>query len=270
MAWVSEKNSTSPDYDYVSSDGIWYQADVCNNLQALRNNYTQGILHLMNNSECINTYGRGNGRMSKWGNVLAVTKTQPISSNNTILLQFRYETYLSNYTGSNWVCDPNYLIANNYKCNAKIFSTLNADSWALGPVKTDPLNPWAIASVDEWPIDYCLAQKTDLGGQCQLQYSLVIMVVVMIANIMKFTCIVILLRTNFEPILTTIGDGIATFLERPDEFTVDFPFLTRKEARSFNKILRKERSPKKWVVAKPPLRWYHTPSRPRWFITLIL
>lgn len=268
-------NGTFEGRNYTSiipgSKDSWYQADVCDNIQALRQNLTQGTLISMNNSECIQTYGIGNSRMSKWGNVLVVTKTQPASINDTILMQFRYETYVSNYTGNNWVCDPDYLLANDYKCDRKSLAT-NADSWAMGLVRADPTNPWAIAFVDEWPIDYCLAQETGLGGQCQLQYSLIIMIIVMVANITKLICILLLLRTHLDPILTTIGDGIATFLERPDKFTVDMPFFTRKEARSYShqKAITRQRAPQQWRKPKHALRWWHTPSRPRWAITLIL
>jgi hypothetical protein len=94
--------------------------------------------------------------MKGWANVLAVTKEEPAGSNVTILLQFRYETYVSNYTGVNWVCDPDKLIANNYKCNYKNVAA-NASSWTLGPVNSNPANPFVLFLSEEWPIDYCLA-----------------------------------------------------------------------------------------------------------------
>ena len=59
--------------------------------------------------------------MEGWSNLLAVTKPEAAGSNpnSTTSLQFRYHKFVSNYTGNNWVCDPNFLIANNYTCNYK-------------------------------------------------------------------------------------------------------------------------------------------------------
>ncbi|KAH8751875.1 hypothetical protein BGZ57DRAFT_774608, partial [Hyaloscypha finlandica] len=167
-------------------------------------------------------------------NLLAVTKPSAALShpNNTILVQFRYQEYVSNYTGNNWVCDPNFLIANKYKCNYKRMAS-NASSWNLGPVNANDENPFVLSPSEEWLIDYCLAQQTDLSGKCQLQCSLVIMISVLIANAIKLTCMIFILRPHLEPILATIGDGTASFLERLDPFNVDRPFLNREEARRF-------------------------------------
>lgn len=144
----------------------------------------------------------------------------------------------------------------------------NASSWTLGPINANGKNPFVLFPSEEWPIDYCLAQQTDLSGKCQLQYSFVIMISVLIANAIKLTCMIFILRTHLEPILATIGDGIASFLERPDPFTVGRPFLNRQQARRFKKIgvggkVRR-------YMPRFALRWWNAPSRPRWFITLTL
>ncbi|KAF8859021.1 hypothetical protein BDZ45DRAFT_742835 [Acephala macrosclerotiorum] len=263
--------TTLPGYDNFSSpspsDGYWYQADVCNISKALRANYTQNILTRLDNEECITTYGQGDDKLKGYGNVLAVTKEQPASTNNTILMQLRFEEFISNYTGSNWVCDPAHLIANNYECSYKELAK-DANEWTLGSVKSDPNNQFALAAEDQWSIDYCLAQPTDLAGTCQLQYSLVIMIIVLICNCIKFSCIVYLLTTRLEPILATIGDGIASFLEKPDEITVFRPFLDRKHARNFRRLPPKK--PVRYFPPKRARRWWHAPSPCRWLLTLIL
>jgi hypothetical protein len=71
------------------------------------------------NEGCINAYGQGNSHMQGYGNLLVVTKDQHEKSNATVLLEFQYKDYISNYTGNNWVCGPEYLLSHNNKCNFK-------------------------------------------------------------------------------------------------------------------------------------------------------
>jgi hypothetical protein len=252
----------------LPSDLEFWQADVCNISKALLASSTAGTLSRLSNEECINAYGPGNSNMKGWSNLLAVTKPVAALShpNNTILLHFRYQTYVSNYTGNNWICDPNFLIANKYKCNYKQMAT-NASSWNLGPFKAKEENPFVVFPSEEWPIDYCLAQQTDLSGKCQLQYSLVIMICVLVANAIKLSCMIFILRTHLEPVLATIGDAIASFLEHPDPFTVNRPFMDRQQARRFKP--HDVGGEVRWNKPKFALRWWNAPSRPRWLITLI-
>jgi len=253
----------SPQY----SNSTWLQRDVCSLANQLRSNATQNNLRRLSNEECITAYGQGNTYMKDYGNVLVVTKDRPQNSSTTMLLQFKYEYYVSNYTGNNWVCGPDYLLSHKNKCNYKDLAA-NADSWSIGPVGPAVGNPWQIAPTQEYPIDYCLSQPTDVGGQCQLQYSLVIMICVLIANAVKFACILCLFWTQYEPVLATIGDGIASFLERPDPMTIERPFLTRNEARKFD--IAAKRQPVRWQRPKKVLRWWHAPSCARWTTTLVL
>jgi len=253
----------------ISSSNYWYQADACSTANALLTNATQGKLQRLTNEQCIQEYGAGDGAMKDRGNLLVVTKERPSFSNATILLNFRFETFVSNFTGNNWVCNPTMLNANGYSCDYKSLAQASTTTdWTLGDFVPDPANPYHFADNDQWPIDYCLSQQTDLGGTCLLQYSLIIMICVLIANSIKFGVIFFFLRTSFEPILATIGDGISTFLERPDTTTIDRPFLDRKEARNFNP--NSKTTPVVWQPPRKPLRWWHAPSLPRWTITLTL
>jgi hypothetical protein len=264
---LAYSNLTNSYVSWQNSNTSWPQSDFCSLANQLRSNATQNNLRRLSNEECITAYGQGNNYMKDYGNVLVVTKDRPQNSSITTLLQFKYDYYTSNYTGSNWVCGPDYLLSHNNKCNYKDL-TVNANSWSIGPMGPAPGNRYQIAQTQEYEIDYCLSQPTDAGGKCQLQYSLVIMISVLIANAVKLACIVSLLWTQYEPVLATIGDGIASFLERPDPITVERPFLTRNKARKFE--LAAKRQPVRWQGPKKVLRWWHAPSWARWTITLVL
>lgn len=258
-------NTRLGQYNDTITIGNWWTDDICTTSQILQANSTKGLLTRLDNEACIKTYGPGNGLMTGYANLLAVTKQQPAESNNTVLMAFKYEQFISNYTGNRWVCDPNYLIDNKYKCN---YNTLakDANSWSLGRVKSETGNPWRLASTDEWPIDYCLAEPTDLTGMCQLQYSLVIMLCVLAANFTKLFCIVFILTTHLDQVLATIGDAISSFLENPDPVTIDRPFLSRGQALNFNINIPGKAAP--YHPAR--LRWWQAPTWKRWLVTLFL
>jgi hypothetical protein len=263
--YMDGKNGTQ--IMYFTTNGEWYQQEACSILGEMKGNATLSPMTRLSNAECISTYGTKSTKLSKWGHVLVVTKPRPENSNTTVLLQFNYQSYISNYTDNNWVCGPHNLIENNYKCYPESLA-LAADSWTLGVLAGSEANPYRLAETERYDIDYCLALKTDVGGKCMLQYSLVIMTCVIIANAIKFACIFWVVKTSYEPVLATIGDGIASFLERPDRITVERPFLTRHKARKFKPL--SPRMPKMWRTKETKLRWWKGPSKVRWVVTLAL
>jgi hypothetical protein len=246
---------------------------------ALLANATSGHLDRLTNEECINAYGSGDGYMSGRGNVLAVAKQQASFDNTTVLMATKFEMFVSNFTDNNWICSPNYLIANDYHCDLKTIA-FNANSWALGMPRASDTDPYRLAPTQDWEIDYCLSQPLNLGGHCQLQYSLIIMLCVLTANFIKMTCILLALHLHFEPVLATLGDAISSFLANPDPYTAGRPFLTRKMARRFKKLpppgpvyYQKPRWAPKWAPKWFPNwgpRWYQAPSLTRLLVTLFL
>jgi hypothetical protein len=261
---------------YRNSNDSWYQADTCSTANALLQNATRGTLERLSNEECIKAYGAGDGLITGRGSVLAVAKAQPAGNvNATVLLTLRYESFVSPWTGDNWVCDPAYLHAQDGNCDWETLAKTANTSWNLGAVE-QIWDPYADGTSvkdrfvlgEQWPIDYCLGQQTDLGGVCKLQYSLIIMVCVVIANMVKFGVILYFLLSSNEPVLATIGDGIATFLQRPDPITANRPFLDRAGARKFKQSLVCSGTP--YRERKRALRWWHAPSAARWSITLFL
>ena len=144
-----------------NSSNEWAQRDACPVANDLLRNATDGKLQRLNNEDCINAYGPGNAKMKYRSNLLVVTKAQPLNPNTTIVMDFRYEGIVSNYTGNNWVCDPTYLKANNYECDWKTLAKTANATWNLGEIETSPKQPWKLESGQQYPIDYCLSQTTE-------------------------------------------------------------------------------------------------------------
>lgn len=251
-------------YNQTVSDEVWWSEDMCDISRELQANATKDLLVRLDNADCISAYGPGSGLMKGYANLLLVAKGKPAETNNTVLMSFRYEAFVSNYTANRWICDPNYLATHGNKCNYKEVALNDADSWSLAhPIATEE-EYWKFVPGEEWTIDYCLAEPTHLTGMCQLQYSLVIMLAVLFANATKLFCIIYILTTHLDTVLATIGDAISSFLEVPDPVTMNRPFLSRGQARQF-----KKESPGLAVPYHPhKLRWWQAPSWARWIITL--
>lgn len=112
-------------------------------------------------------------------------------------------------------------------------------------------------------IDYCLSKRA--GEDCKLQFSLTIMVVVIICNLIKTICMsIIVWKQDPEP-LVTLGDAIASFLDRPDVSTEGncAAGKTRfEDSRSWGPLLSG------WGLKQ--LRWFRSASRRRWLASNIL
>ncbi|KAF5378412.1 hypothetical protein D9757_011163 [Collybiopsis confluens] len=75
---------------------------------------------------------------------------------------------------------------------------------------------WAAGNVR---INYCLSQPA--VTQCQLNFNVPLLVLVIVFNIVKVTCIVVAIKIRNNDPLVTIGDAIASFTSDPDIHTRD-------------------------------------------------
>lgn len=71
--------------------------------------------------------------------------------------------------------------------------------------------------INGYPIDYCLSRKAE--PHCKLQFSVFVMVAVIIMNACKTGAMFWTMWRQREVTLVTCGDALASFLETPDEFT---------------------------------------------------
>ena len=86
-------------------------------------------------------------------------------------------------------------------------------------------------TVAGYPIDYCLAQEVD--EKCMLQFSLPVMFIVIICNLIKVACMICVLLWEESQPLMTMDDAIASFLNEPD-------FATKKICLTDKVFFRKE------------------------------
>lgn len=205
-----------------------------------------GSLLQLNNSACMARYA--NTLVSDARNVLLVTTdTNP---NYTCLASSFYEIYADLpyawLCGADWSTDP-------YYDNTPVCTLSTAQAGASN---------WTVL---QHPISYCLIQETE--EQCSLQFSLVIMIAVILANAMKATIMFLTWWKFRTPTLVTLGDTIASFLDNPDQTTDGICLTTRRD-------IGNGKGPWKNEVAKPWIAkryfWFKAASVKRWLTCNIL
>ena len=113
-------------------------------------------------------------------------------------------------------------------------------------------------------LDYCLSQPAE--ERCKLEFSLHIMVTVIICNAAKAVVMGLAVWTHRIPTLVTVGDAIASFLEAPDPFTEGMCLVTKS---GITQGARKE--PQCPISFKPTRKFYlKCASSKRWMWCIAL
>lgn len=137
--------------------------------------------------------------------------------------------------------------------------------WAsmFRPYINGPLGPTESAETETFKVQFCLSKREK--ERCKLQFSLAIMIVVIVCNLIKTVCLsTIAWKQDPEP-LVTLGDAIVSFLDRPDVTT---------EGNCITVKTRFEQS-NDWCLLlsrwdQKRLRWFRAASRRRWLVCNIL
>ncbi len=119
------------------------------------------------------------------------------------------------------------------------------------------------SNANETHIQYCLSKRVE--EHCKLQFSLAIMIVVIICNLIKTICMsIIAWKQDPEP-LVTLGDAIASFLDRPDMTTGGNCIVgkSRFEGSRYWGLHLSRWDPKR-------LCWFRAASKRRWLVCNIL
>lgn len=124
---------------------------------------------------------------------------------------------------------------------------------------------WTLTAYYEAPhidesfrIEYCLSRLVE--ERCQIQFSVVILGIVMTCNFLKALCILLALRQQKSRPLVTLGDAIEDFLVKPDE-TTRLACLAGKTSFSAG---RWRQSSSKWE--NKGQRWFLVLSEQRWYV----
>ncbi|KAH0563315.1 hypothetical protein GP486_002121, partial [Trichoglossum hirsutum] len=189
-------------------------------------------------SECITAYG--DQFILKRRDVVVVVSTDPPKPENSVL---GYLNWTYGDMQNSWICGTN-------TSDSLILSTLPIDSFDC---QTDT----ALADVANWfmasqNVRYCLSEL--VPERCKLQFSLHIMVVVILCNAVKVVCLAMTGRRMKARKLATLGDAVESFLVRPDAVTEGMCLVDMKEVVSG-----------RWMGAEPMGQRLWQPKKEFWF-----
>jgi hypothetical protein len=183
-----------------------------------------GSLVKFNVADCMAQYA--SIFVSKARNVLLVTDSSANYTYEDDVISFNPGDTLSYQIPYAWICGESFNPGEN-----------GYDVWDGSPYRSHrPVCTLetAVASASNWTVGnsgdtiaYCLVQVTP--EECSLRFSFPIMLIVIAANIVKLLVIAHILVTHKAPTLVTVGDAVASFLERPDPYTAGRCLATRED-----------------------------------------
>ena len=209
----------------------------------MRNVENASIWQNMTNLQCLKEYGQE--FVSTHGDILAVSHALNDSYSIDFLRSGGPDSEMSAYW---WMCldypDAQY---GQGKTQCRLSDLLKiADNWTI--------------SSDL--VDYCLSLRKE--ENCRLQFSLTILILVIICNFVKAACMTLMVYQHDSEPLVTLGDAIASFLNEPDSATQGNCIATKNDFRKSH-----------WTAAANTwqprqLRWFKNASLKRWLVCNIL
>jgi hypothetical protein len=181
----------------------------------------------VNTDECFDLYN--NQYLSDIGNVYLVQENPTVWRNTTMWYPNISRT-LGNFTwtkrdednraeearillsGLPFISSPDFYPSNGWRCASHAIKQCDVENHFEVPQDRSQWQPY------ESPIRECVVEQVE--EQCQLQFSFVIAIIVIASNVIKALCMAFLLiKYKSHVALVTLGDALASFLEKPDPET---------------------------------------------------
>lgn len=170
----------------------------------------------------------------------------------------------------------NVELTNSRNCAPDLYAWICADARCFSPCQSHLSE--VLADAEHWrpnhledeiasEAKYCLSQQTP--EHCKLQFSLQIVIVVIVINTLKMVLMLYVVFGLKETPLMTIGDAVASFLNEEDPTTKGCCLVSKFDIK-INKLRWQHRDgesnapvAKEWMPTK--VRWARAVSRTRWW-----
>ena len=149
----------------------------------------------LENTDCVAIYN--SQLVSEWSDVLVISTQQ--SRGNSFLNLTASFTPVLEHNPTNY----NLCLLTPDHCD-HTDGTLNPESWTL-PSVGSPL------------VSHCMAEKA--SQHCKMRFSMYLMTAVLACNLVKVTCMALMIWKMDPYPLVTIGDAIASFLDSPGTYS---------------------------------------------------
>ncbi|KAF2142331.1 uncharacterized protein K452DRAFT_308025 [Aplosporella prunicola CBS 121167] len=211
----------------------------------LKEKATNGSLLRRHTIDCIQDYDTR--FQSKYRNLLAVTE-----QNDTEKAVLKRTGLRTVYTGGrdDWLCFED---AWNRCDTSEAKKNATTTGWILFNYK----------------ISYCLAEK-GAPDMCSLNFSMTILIVVITANAAKLMAMIAMLKIFDTPTLVTLGDAVASFLERPCTVAGGLALYSGRCVSKRSVQPEWKFRPRAYSSTQYPRRWFNAPSKRKWAISISL
>lgn len=167
---------------------------------------------ILNNEDCIHAYSKD--FVEDRRNVIVVVKDPPADQGSLFKIAANEfpARITSEYNPFSWICDnPNVVNETGACCE---------NQWGFVPCSK--ITPKLVDIADQWEtggfeVDHCLSEPVE--SQCHLHFSIILMSVVLVFNIIKVIAIGFVAFHLGEAPLVTAGDALQSFLRVPDRTT---------------------------------------------------
>jgi len=197
-------------------------------------------------SQCTSLYNKF--FLSGHRNVFLITKnTSNATYNDTVLDISMVDT--RDVQPSRWMCPPSMQRPSGCDTNELASRVASGLPWWVKLTKGE-----------EVEISRCKSEK--IAEKCKVQFSLGIMIVVIVCNLVKGCSMIMTVVRSREPTLVTLGDAIDSFLRIPDPTTMDICFADRQLIEG-EWMRRRRAGPRQWRQ-NGAQRWWTSVSKTRW------
>ncbi|KAF2475426.1 uncharacterized protein BDR25DRAFT_279479 [Lindgomyces ingoldianus] len=230
-----------------------------NLLQTMHEKARNGTLDRFEPADCLNKYAQMIQSFRR--NVLLVASDEnfPAISNTTSLNGTNVYSYDRFYAMDAQVQDE---ASDSYRwmCNSIPYSRNTKCGSLMANIKKSP-STWKVGG---YPVHYCLSEKAP--PVCKLQFSVGIAILVTILNFLKGGVILYtVFYVNEEPLMT-MGDAVASFIEKTDPTTRNMCILTMKDAKKHKGYF--PAGPREWDLKV--YRWKDVTSKTRRITTFTM
>ncbi|KAF2491784.1 hypothetical protein BU16DRAFT_574727 [Lophium mytilinum] len=216
-------------------------------------NANNGSLQRLSPADCITAYGQNFVTDRNTLLLVVNTTSNPRDSSPAAILQMTASQ--NEEAGCNrpnekypWICQQD-----GSSCRSKDYTPCES---RLDAIKANA-SGWQPFEAD-YPVLYCLSET--VPEHCKLQFSFQLGIIVTVLNLAKVIIFAYLVLSGLNTPLMTVGDAIASFLDRPDAATEGMSLLAKDDVVkgksgnwTHNPVYRAER--RRWFAAASKTRW---------------
>lgn len=174
------------------------------------------------------------------------------------------------YRGQSWLCYPLFRHENlpDLPAHAPACSTVNLD-----PLLMDWPDPFNGSYSRSEPVSHCLSKGPPTQGMCEVQFSMVILLIVCIMNALKVLCMIVLFCLDADPkasnkSMVLLGDAVQYFLSSAHTDNITAGKCLWSKADVVRQRIQNTESAER-CYSRFNQRLWRAATRRRWIVTMV-